>query len=101
MAAIVLESALGSQYEDAPDSYEFPTRYLPHFEAVGRGEPLFAVIYEPRGETGTGRMGYVGLAEVVTSPAATGRRNRAGEELWRVNYRRPAAPVGSAGPGAG
>jgi putative restriction endonuclease len=98
MASIVLESALGSQYEDAPDSYEFPTRYLRHFEAVGKGEPLFAVIYEPRGETGTGRMGYVALAEVVTSPSPTGRRNNAGEELWRVSYRRPAEPFGSAVP---
>lgn len=37
-------------------------------------------------------MAYVGLAEVVTAPVSTGRRNRAGEELWRVRYRRPAHP---------
>lgn len=88
MAAIVLESWFGSQYEDAPDSYEFQSRYLRFFEALGRGEQLFALIYEPRGEQG-GRMAYVGLAEVVTTPVATGRRNRAGEELWRVTYRHP------------
>ncbi len=98
MAAIVLESALGSQYEDAPDSYEFPSRYLRHFESVGKGDPLFAVIYEPRGDAGTGRMGYVGLAEVITVPAPTGRRNRAGEELWRVKYRRPVDPFEAAVP---
>lgn len=92
MAAIVLESRLGSQYEDAPDSYQFPTRYLRHFAPLGRSEPLFAVIYEPRGKAGSGRMGYVGLAEVVSRPVATGRRNHAGEELWRVGYRRPAEP---------
>jgi putative restriction endonuclease len=87
----VLESGMGSQYEDAPDSYEFPTRYLKHFEPVGRGEQLFALIYEPRGAQG-GRMAYVGLAEVMSIPVSTGRRNRAGEELWRISYRRPAEP---------
>lgn len=92
MVAIVLESALGSQYEDAPDSYEFPSRYLRFFEAVGRGEPVYAVIYEPRGDGGGGRMAYVGLAEVASAPIATGRKNRAGEDLWRVAYRRPAEP---------
>lgn len=91
MAAIVLESGLGSQYEDAPDSYEFQGRYLRFFEPLSRGEPLFAVMYEPRGET-KGRMAYVGLAEVVSVPEPTGRRNRAGEDLWRVRYRRPAEP---------
>jgi len=47
----VLESGFGSQYEDGPDSYEFQSRYLRFFEPLTRGEPLFAVIYEPRGET--------------------------------------------------
>ena len=96
VAAVVLESWLGSQYDDAPDSYEFQSRYLRFFEPLGHGEQLFALIYEPRGEHG-GRMAYVGLAEVVTSPVVTGRRNRAGEDLWRVTYRHPAegfdAPV--------
>lgn len=94
MAAIVLESGLGSQYEDGPDSYEFQSRYLKFFEPMSRGEQLFAVLYEPRGETG-GRMAYVGLAEVVSDPERTGRRNRAGEDLWRVGYRRPAEPFES------
>ena len=97
MPAIVLESALGSQYQDAPDSYEFPTRYLRHFEPVSRAEPLYAIIYEPRG-AGTGRMGYVGFAQIASVPVSTGRRNRAGEELWRVKYSRPAEPFGAAVP---
>lgn len=88
MPAIVLESAVGSQYEDAPDSYEFPTRYRRFFEEVGGPEPIYAVIYEPRGSSGKGSSAYVGLAEIASSPVATGRRNRAGEELWRVTYRR-------------
>lgn len=37
-------------------------------------------------------MAYVGLAEVITLPVTTGRRNHGGEELWRVGYRRPADP---------
>lgn len=52
MAAVVLESWLGSQYEDAPDSYEFPSRYLKFFQPIERGEQLFALIYEPRGTAG-------------------------------------------------
>lgn len=92
MTSIVLESGLGSQYEDAPDSYEFPSRYRRFFDRVGIGEPLYAVIYEPRGRDQVGRMAYVGLAEIISFPTQTGRRNRAGEELWRVNYRRPVEP---------
>jgi putative restriction endonuclease len=88
MKAIVLESGMGSQYEDAPDSYEFQSRYLKFFEPVVSGEQLIAVIYEPRGTT-AGRMAYVGYAEVMSQPIATGRRNRAGEDLWRVHYRHP------------
>lgn len=87
----MLESWLGSEYEDAPDAYEFPSQYLKFFQPLERGEQLFALIYEPRGDR-VGRMAYVGLAEVVSSPIQTGRRNRAGQGLWRVGYRRPAEP---------
>jgi len=88
MAAVVLESALGSQYEDMPDSYEFPKRYLKHFDALSQGKPLYIVIYEPRGQ-GTGQIGYVGWAEAAGPPVPTGRRSNVGEELWRVTYRQP------------
>jgi putative restriction endonuclease len=91
LTAVVLESELGSEYDDSPDSYEFPARYLKHFNHAAN-EPLIAIIYEPRGESGAGQMAYVALAEVVGDPEPTGRANRAGAALWRVKYRRPAEP---------
>lgn len=86
MRYVVLESFLGSQYDDSPSAYEFPQRYLRHFEALQLEEPVFALIYEPRGDVSAGRMAYVGFAMITQRPAPTGRRNRAGEKLWRVEY---------------
>jgi len=83
--ALVLEWFVGSEYEDSPTSYEFPSRYLRHFEPLSRGEPMVAVIYEPRGD-GSGRMAYVGWAPIEAPPVASGRRNRRGEPLWTVHY---------------
>jgi putative restriction endonuclease len=96
--AVVLESAFGSQYDDTPSSYEFPTRYLRFFEPLNRGELVHAVLYEPRGDTGHGRMAYVGLATISRPPEPTGRRSNNGEQLWRVAYDEPAAPFGNAIP---
>jgi putative restriction endonuclease len=86
MNAIVLESFVGSEYADLPDSYEFPGRYLRHFEPLSREQALIAVIYEPRGNEGTGRMAYVGYAMLENAPVLSGRRNARGEALWRVQY---------------
>jgi putative restriction endonuclease len=86
MAAIVLESWLGSQYDDSPDYYEFPSQYLRFFEPTTRGDELHAVIYEPRGADSLGRMAYVGYARVTSPPVRTGRRSTQGRELWRVYY---------------
>ena len=85
MRALVLESFVGSEYEDSPTSYEFPGRYLRHFEPLSLGEPMVAVIYEPRGE-GSGRMAYVGWASIETPPVPSNRRSRRGEPLWIVSY---------------
>jgi hypothetical protein len=32
--AVVLDSFLGSRYEDSPTGYEFPARYLKYFEPL-------------------------------------------------------------------
>ena len=94
MPAVVLESSLGSQYEDTPSSYEFPERYRRLFEPLDRGIPMHAVIYEPRGERGTGRMAYVGLATMTQPPVPTGRRAKNNQRLWRADYLGPARPFG-------
>lgn len=94
MPAIVLESSIGSQYEDSPNSYEFPSQYLRYFD-VPSGEPLFAVIYEPRGDDGRGRMQYVAIAEIAGRPIPTGNTTRNGRPLFAVRYVRPAVPFDS------
>jgi putative restriction endonuclease len=92
MPAIVLESSLGSEYEDTPTSYEFPGRYLSAFAPLNIGIPIHAVIYEPRGDANTGSMKYVALATISSPPADTNRRSRNGERLFRVVFDQPAIP---------
>ncbi len=96
MSTLVLESSLGSQYEDSPASYEFPAQYLRFFQGVSY--PLYAVLYEPRGDDGSGRMKYLGWAEIAGPPIPTGRRSRSGRELYTVFYSRPAEPFDEAVP---
>lgn len=90
MPAVVLESLLGSEYEDTPSSYEFPERYRQIFEPLNQGFPMVVVIYEPRGDHGRGRMAYVALATITEPPVLTGRRAASGQRLWRVEYASPA-----------
>jgi putative restriction endonuclease len=96
VAAVVLESAFGSQYEDTPSSYEFPERYLRHFSGASASDPLIAVIYEPRGANGVGRMSYVGVATISRPPSDTGRRSNGNERLFRAEYDRPASQFAQA-----
>jgi putative restriction endonuclease len=90
MVAVVLESASISQYPDTPSSYTFPERYLRPFEQLRAGEQIQAVIYEPRGDDGKGRMAYLGLATISSPPVITGERSANGQRLWRVDYDEPA-----------
>jgi len=70
MDCIVLDSKPKNQYGDTPEEYSFPRRYLDTFSPLQRGKPLFALIYEPRGQDRTerGRMAYVGWATIRTLP---------------------------------
>ncbi len=86
MKAIVLESFTGSDYEDSPSSYEFPSRYLRFFEPLLHGEPMVAVIYEPRGNDGSGRMAYVGWVNLRSGPERSSRSSARGQPLWTVHY---------------
>jgi putative restriction endonuclease len=90
VSAVVLESAFGSQYDDTPSSYEFPERYLRYFDTLNSGNPMIAVIYEPRGENGHGKMAYLGVATISRPAIETGRRSKNNERLWRVLYDAPA-----------
>lgn len=96
MSAVVLESSIGSQYDDSPTSYEFPVQYLNFFQGVTY--PLYAVLYEPRGDNGIGRMKYVGWAEITGPPIPTGRRTKSGRPLFVTHYSRPAEPFDEAVP---
>ncbi|HEY7941051.1 MAG TPA: HNH endonuclease [Candidatus Limnocylindrales bacterium] len=98
MKALVLESFLGSIYDDSPDGYEFPSRYLRLFSPLQANEPIFAVIYEPRGDQARGRLGYVGWAMISAPPQATEKSTKSGQRLWRVRYDNPVAPFPSVVP---
>lgn len=86
MYALILESFVGSNYADSPNSYEFPPQYLRFFEPLTRGEPIVAVIYEPRGDRNEGRVSYVGWAMLDSPAVDSGRRNARGQMLYRVTY---------------
>lgn len=86
MRALILESFVGSSYADSPDSYEFPPKYLHHFDPLATGESMVAIIYEPRGDRGDGRLAYVGWTLLRDPPTPSGRRNRQGQTLYRVRY---------------
>lgn len=89
MDCIVLDSKPDNQYGDSPEEYRFPARYLSLFAPLGRGLPIFALIYEPQGGDRhlRGRMAYVGWALLKTSPEETERVN--GQRRWRVSYAEP------------
>jgi putative restriction endonuclease len=70
MDCIVLDSKPRNQYGDTPEEYSFPRRYLDTFSPLYAGRPVFALIYEPRGQDRSerGRMAYVGWATITTAP---------------------------------
>lgn len=86
MKAVVLESFVGSNYADSPDSYEFPPQYLKVFEPLTHGEAMVAVIYEPRGDDNQGRVAYLGWTILREAPTPSGRANRRAQPLYRVHY---------------
>jgi putative restriction endonuclease len=95
---VVLESTIGSGYDDRPTAYPFPARYRAQFEAIARGEPVCAIIYEPRGDRSEGRMAYVGYATISTPPVPTGRSTRSGQAEWIVQFDEPATEFSNSVP---
>ena len=95
--AVVLETSLGSQYEDSPSSYEFPANYLRQFP-TSWVEPVYAVLYDPRGDDGRGRMKYVAWAQIAGPPVPSGRISTSGRPLFIVHYVSPAETFGPAVP---
>lgn len=73
MDAVILETdVLGPasqlKYDDSLTSYQFPSRYLRHFQPLTSDEDMLAIIYEPRGKPPRGRMAYVGWAVLRGHP---------------------------------
>ncbi len=83
MRYVVLESYPGNDYADSPATYTFPQRYRKHFDPLAQGEPIFAVIYEPRANGG--RMAYVGWA-TITAPPRPKDGGGASGTWWEVSY---------------
>ena len=91
MIGLVLEtdafaSDRSSAYDDTTRQYEFPSRYLPQFDALLEGEAVVAVLYEPRGDAGTGRMSFIGWGLIDEAPHRAGTDDGSGR--WTVTYAR-------------
>ena len=91
MDAVVLETdvlgpATQATYEDSLTSFQFPARYLGHFEALSHGAEMLAIIYEPRGKPAKGRMSYVGWGILKGEP----RKDESGpSSTYRVDFVEP------------
>lgn len=85
MRFVLLTSKPDSPYADTATSYEYPARYRRFFEPLGAGEPMIAIIYEPR-SGGRGRMSYVGWAALGGIPVPSPRVTDRGQPLWEVHY---------------
>ncbi len=85
MRFVLLTSKPDSPYADTPTKYEYPARYRRFFEPLLSGEPMIAIIYEPR-SGGRGRMAYVGWAALRGVPVRSPRSTAAGQPLWEVHY---------------
>lgn len=66
-------------------AYEYPARYRRFFEPLEAGEPMIAIIYEPR-SGGRGRMSYVGWAALRGAPTRSSRLTDKGQPLYVVHY---------------
>lgn len=85
MRFILLTSKADSPYADTPTKYEYPARYRRFFAPLEVGEPMIAIIYEPR-SGGRGRMSYVGWAALRGVPVRSPRLTNSGQPLWEVHY---------------
>ena len=85
MRFVLLTSKPDSPYADTATSYEYPARYRRFFEPLDAGEPMIAIIYEPR-SGGRGRMSYVGWAALRGTPVRSPRLTDSGQPLWEVHY---------------
>ncbi len=85
MRFVLLTSKSDSAYADTATSYEYPARYRRFFEPLAAGEPMIAIIYEPR-SGGRGRMSYVGWAALRGAPVRSPRLTNRSQPLWEVYY---------------
>ena len=79
----VLGAASQAKYQDSLDSYEFPRRYLSHFDPLAQGREMLALFYEPRGKPPKGRMSFVGwsVLQGVAPAEVPGQAN-----MYRVDF---------------
>ena len=85
MRFVLLTSKRDSPYADTSTKYEYPARYRRFFAPLELGEPMIAIIYEPR-SGGSGRMSYVGWAALRGAPVLSPRVTENGRPLWEVHY---------------
>lgn len=88
---VVLDSKPQNQYGDTPEEYTFPRRYLSLLDSASPADPVFAIVYEPRGQNRAelGRMAYVGWAVLSARPEAIPDHTK---KWYRVRYSVPFHP---------
>lgn len=65
-------------YGDTDETYIFPRTYLARFDALSAGEPVLAIVYEPR--RGGGQQQYVAWGLISAPPTART------DGQWEVRY---------------
>ena len=65
-------------YGDTDETYIFPKTYLARFAPLGTGEPILAIVYEPR--RGGGQQQYVAWGLLTSTPTARP------DGQWEVRY---------------
>ena len=87
MRFLVLESRPDTHYGDEIDGYEFPRRYLRHFQDATSATPVVAIIYEP--SRGGGSKSYVGWTTISSKPYSVDSHENPNTRLLFVRYDRP------------
>lgn len=75
--------ASDNAYGDDDDTYVYPARYRAALAPLEAGQPMLALIYEPR--HGGGRMAYVAWALLSMPPERIGKGQH-GQQEWLVRY---------------
>jgi hypothetical protein len=84
---LILESRPDTHYGDVKEGYEFPARYLRHFQGVSNTNPIVVIIYEP--VRGGGSRSYVGWTSISSPPKKISDAAAGKQAMYFVQYDKP------------